>query len=209
MAEDKDSKTEDPTSKRLSKARSDGNIPVSQEVKSVAMLLAALIMVGVLAPWVARGLTNYMRMFNERPESMPVDVATFRTFVVGILVNVGYLMAFPMFVLVVAAFAGSMGQVGLVYTPKKIGFKLSNLSPISGFNRMFSMTSVVVAGKGIAKMITVGLLIGLLVVPTMSHPDKLIGQSILATLAELHRVIVIILFLVVRVMVALATADFV
>ena len=48
--------------------------------------------------------------------------------------------------------------------------------------------------KGIAKMLIVGMLIAFLVVPTMSHPDKLIGQAIPETLAELHRLIVMILF---------------
>ena len=209
MAEDKDAKTEDPTSKRMGKAWDEGNIPVSQEVKSVVMLIAALIVVALLAPWVARDLTTYMRAFIERPETMPVDIETFQTFVLGIVLKVGILLAFPMFVLLVAAFAGTIGQVGLVYTPKKIAFKLNNISPLAGLQRLFSTTSLIEAGKGIAKMLIVGGLIGFLVVPTMSHPDKLIDQNIHATLEELHRLIVMILFLVVLVMVALASADYI
>lgn len=207
MAEDKDSKTEEPTSKRMGKAWSEGNIPVSQEVKSVAMLISALIVVGVLAPWFTKQLMIYLRTFLERPESMHIDIETFQAWVIGVVFKVATLMAFPMFVLVVAAFMGALGQIGLVYTPKKIEPKLSNLSPISGFKRMFSTTSLIEAGKGIAKMLIVGMLIAFLVVPTMSHPNKLIGQAIPETLAELHRLIVMILFLVVLVMVTLAAAD--
>src|SRR4051812_18547753 len=133
MAEDKDAKTEDPTSKRMGKAWSDGNIPVSQEVKSVAMLLGALIVVGILVPWVMRGLTVYLRTFLERPETMAVDIETFQTFVIDILIKIGILLAFPALVLVIAALAGTLGQVGLVYTPKKLAFNLSNISPLAGF----------------------------------------------------------------------------
>ncbi len=208
MAEDKDSKTEEPTSKRMGKAWSEGNIPVSQEIKSAVMLLGALIVVGILVPWVARGLMTYLRAFIERPESMSMNVEGFREFVLGVVLNIGILLALPTLVLVIAAFAGTLGQIGLVYTPKKIGFNLTNISPIAGFARMFSMTSVIEAAKGIAKMLIVGLLIGFVVVPTMSHPDQLIGQDLPATLAELHRLIVMILFLVVLVMVALAAADY-
>ena len=208
MAEDKDAKTEDPTSKRMGKAWGAGNIPISQEVKSAAMLLGALIVVGILAPWVARDLTVYLRTFLERPETIALDIETFRSFVVGVVTKVALLLAFPVFVLLIAAFAGTIGQIGLVYTPKKIGLNLSNISPISGFGRLFSTTSLIEAAKGIAKMLTVGLLIGFIVVPTMSHPDQLIGQDIPATLAELHRLTVMILFLVVLVMVALAAADY-
>jgi len=209
MAEDKDSKTEEPTSKRMGKAWDDGNIPISQEVKSVAMLLGALIVVAILAPIMMRDLMIYLRTFIERPESMSLNVETFQTFTMSVLLKIGLVMAFPMAVLVVAAFAGTMGQVGLVYTPKKIGMKLSNISPIAGFKRMFSVTSLVEAGKGIAKLLIVGLLIGFVIIPTMSHPDKLIGQDIPATLAELHRLIVMILFLVVLIMVSLASADYI
>jgi flagellar biosynthetic protein FlhB len=209
MAEDKDSKTEEPTSKRMGKAWSEGNIPVSQEVKSVAMLLGGLIVVAILAPWVARDMTSYMRTFLEHPESMPVDVETFQTFVLGVVLKIAIFLAFPMFVLVVAAFLGTWGQIGFVYTPKKIEPKLTNISPISGFRRLFSTTSLVEAGKGILKMAIVGGLIGFLVLPAMSHPDKLIDQSLEATLGELHRLIVMILLLVVLVMVALAAADYI
>jgi len=209
MAEDKDSKTEEPTGKRLGKAHSEGNIPVSQEVKSVAMLFGALIVVAVIAPWVARDLTTFLRAFIEHPETMQVDVESFRNAFVSTIWRIAVLLAFPVMVLIIAAFVGTVGQIGLVYTPKKIAFKLSNISPIAGFKRLFSMTSLVEAGKGILKMIIVGALIGLLVVPTMSHPDKMIGQDIMATLAELHRLIVMILFLVVLVMSALAAADYV
>ena len=55
-------------------------------------------------------------------------------------------------VLVIAAFAGTLGQIGLVFTPKKIAFNLSNINPISGFSRLFSSTSLIEAGKGVAKM---------------------------------------------------------
>jgi flagellar biosynthetic protein FlhB len=140
---------------------------------------------------------------------MPVDVETFQTFVLGVVLKIAIFLAFPMFVLVVAAFLGTWGQIGFVYTPKKIEPKLTNISPISGFRRLFSTTSLVEAGKGILKMAIVGGLIGFLVLPAMSHPDKLIDQSLEATLGELHRLIVMILLLVVLVMVALAAADYI
>ncbi len=210
MAEDKDAKTEEPTGKRLGKAKSEGNIPISQEVRSVAILMGALIVVGILAPGFARDLSSFLRTFLERPETMHLgDVESFRTWFLGVILRLAMLLAFPMFVLIVAAFLGTTSQIGLVYTPKRIGFNLSNISPLAGIKRMFSLTSLVEAGKGILKMIIVGGLIGLLVVPMMSHPDKLIGQDLQTTLAELHKLIVMILFLVVMTMVALAAADFV
>lgn len=209
MAEDKDAKTEEPTAKRLGKARDDGNIPVSQEVKSVSMLIGALIVVGILGPWVATDLSTYLRTFLERPESISLDSDSIGVLFIQILWRVGALLAFPVLVLVIAAFVGTMGQVGLAYTPKKLAMKLENISPLAGLRRLFSMQSLVEAGKGIIKMIVVGGLIALLIVPTLDSPDWLMGQDLSATVKDIHQLIVMILFLVVLVMGALAAFDYV
>ena len=208
MSEDKDSKTEQPTGKRLAKAAQDGNIPVSQEVKSAAMLMAALIVVGVIAPWVANNLTMFLRSFIEHPDSMRLDVDSLRTMFTSTIWRVAVLMAFPMMVMVIAAVAGTLGQVGFVYTPKKMAFNLGNMSPIAGFKRMFSTTALVEAGKGVVKMIIVGTMVAFLVVPAMNHPDKVIDQDLRVTLQEIHHLIVMVLMLTVLVMSALAAADY-
>jgi len=209
MAEDKDAKTEEPTSKRLGKARSEGNIPVSQEIKSVSMLIGALVVVGVLGPWVASDLTMYLRTFLERPETISLDNDSVGPLFLQIIWRVGVVLAFPVFVLVIAAFLGTLGQVGLVYTPKKIEPKLENISPIAGFRRLFSLTSLVEAGKSIVKIVVVSVLVGALIVPTLDSPDWLMGQDLAATLKDIHQLIVMILFLVVLLMGALAAADYI
>ena len=50
MPEQSAQKTEQPTSRRLSKARSKGQVPQSQELTSVVTLLVLVAMVAVLAP---------------------------------------------------------------------------------------------------------------------------------------------------------------
>src|SRR3954467_1513015 len=122
MSEDKDAKTEQPTGKRLGKAKSEGNIPVSQEVKSAAMLLGALIVVGVLTPWLGRNMLIFLRAFLERPETMAVDIASLRTLLLSTLWRLGGMLAFPVFVLTIAGLAVTIVQIGFVYTPKKLAF---------------------------------------------------------------------------------------
>ena len=210
MAEDdKDAKTEEPTGKRLSKAREEGNIPVSQEVKSATMLLGALIVVGVLLPWVAKSLTEFLRSFIARPETMAVDLDSLRTLFAQTIWRVAVLLAFPMLVLVIAALSGTIGQVGFVYTPKKLEFNLGQLNPFAGAKRLFSTQSLVEMGKGLVKMIVVSVLVGIMVIPSMSHPDKMIGQELNVTLNELHHIIVMVLFITVLVMVVMAAADYI
>lgn len=209
MSEDKDAKTEEPTAKRLGKAREEGNIPVSQEVKSVAMLVGVLIVVGILGPWVARDMSQYLRMFLERPESISLDNDSAGPLFIQILWRIGVLLAFPVFVLVIAAFIGTMAQVGFVYTPKKIEPKMENISPIAGFRRLMSLQSLIEAGKAVVKIVLISAMVGLLIVPTIESPDWLMGQDVQTTLRDIHHLMVMILFLVVLVMGALAAADYV
>ncbi|MCR6632643.1 MAG: EscU/YscU/HrcU family type III secretion system export apparatus switch protein [Magnetospirillum sp.] len=60
MAEESEDKTEAPTGKKLSTAREEGNIAQSAEAKILASLITALILVGMLAPMVARKLQAVM-----------------------------------------------------------------------------------------------------------------------------------------------------
>ncbi|MGE3332991.1 MAG: flagellar biosynthesis protein FlhB [Rhodospirillaceae bacterium] len=209
MSEDKDAKTEEPTSKRLGKAREEGNIPVSQEVKSVSMLVGVLIVVGILGPWVANDMSQYLRTFLERPESFSLDNDSTGPLFLQILWRVGVLLAFPVFVLMIAAFIGTMVQVGFVYTPKKISPKMENISPIAGFRRLMSLQSVIEAGKAIIKIVVISAMVALLIVPAIESPDWLMGQDVRATLKDIHQLMVMILFLVVLVMGALAAADYI
>ena len=48
MAEDKESRTEEATDKRLNDARGDGNVPMSREATNFSYLLAALLVIAVL-----------------------------------------------------------------------------------------------------------------------------------------------------------------
>ena len=207
MAEDKDSKTEQPTGKRLSKARSDGDVPLSQEVKSVGMLTAGLVVIGLLAPMVATDLRGFLSVFLSQPDQIAVDPESIRNVFAGIIGQVALILAFPLAIFLLAAVIFNIIQTGFVFTPKKMRPKLSSLSPIAGFKRLFSVNSLVEAGKGILKMLLVGSLVGVFIVPTLSHPDKLVDQGIVATMHEIHEKIVLILFLVVLIMAVVAVLD--
>jgi len=95
VAEDKDSKTEEPTSKRLGKARNEGDVPQSQEVKSFAMLLAGLIVIGTMAPSVASQLAEFLTTFLERPHTIFLEVDNMASFVVNVALNVAVILALP------------------------------------------------------------------------------------------------------------------
>jgi flagellar biosynthetic protein FlhB len=207
MSEDKDAKTEQPTGKRLGKAREEGNVPMSQEVKSFAMLLAGLIVVGTLAPWVAKELAVQLRPFLERPETMKVDMDSLRNLFAQVIWHVAILLAFPMFIFAGAAVAATVGQVGFTVSAGKLKFNLSAINPIAGFKQLFSLSSLVEAGKGLVKIFVIGGAVWMLIIPSLHHPDQIIDQDIRVTMKQIHWLIVMILMVVVLIMAVLASGD--
>ncbi len=207
MAEDKDSKTEEPTAKRLGKARSEGDVPQSQEVKSFAMLLAGLVVFGTMAPWIASDLAQYLSAFLERPHTIPFEQEGIRLMVVEVAKTVAFLLALPMATFIAAAIISGIALNGLLWTPKKLQPNLSQLNPIQGAKRFFSSQTLVEAAKGVAKIIIVGVLVAFLIVPMFRHPDQVVDQELIITLSEIHWLIILVLFLVVLIMAIIAIAD--
>lgn len=207
MAEDKDSKTEEPTSKRLGKARTDGDVPQSQEVKSFAMLLAGMIVMATMAPWIASELADYLKIFLSRPHTINLSGDGFRNLVVEVALTVAGILALPMVLFVLAAFIPAIAVNGFLWTPSKMAPKLSTISPLAGIKRMFSSQSAVEAAKGIVKIIVVGVIIAFVVIPLFRHPDQLVDRDLILTLGELQWLLVLILFIVVIIMAIIAAAD--
>ncbi len=208
MAEDKDSKTEQPTATKLNKAKKEGDIPRSQEVSSVGMLIAGLVVVALIGPSLALELREYLSGFLANPHQMEFSPEAVRSLFAGTIADVAMILAFPLSIFFAAALITNIGQVGLNFTTKQLQPKLSKLSIMSGIKKIFSSRSLLEAGKGVVKMLVVGALIGLFIIPSMSHPDKIADQSIIATLLEFHEKTVLILFLVILIMVAVAIIDF-
>ena len=209
MAEDKDSKTEEPTEKRLGKARGEGDVPVSQEVKSVAMLFGGLIVVGTMAGMIMTNMSVILGRIFERIHMITFDNDENRVRVLMMeeLADIGWTLLLPIAVLIALALAGTLGQNGLLFTPKKMQPKLSNINPINGVKRMFGTQAIVEFTKGLLKVLVVGAVVAFIVIPQFTDPSLIMDQSVEATLQQIQEMIVLILVVVVLVLGAIAYFD--
>ncbi|GEO80294.1 flagellar biosynthesis protein FlhB [Pararhodospirillum oryzae] len=205
--EDKDSKTEDPTSRRLGQAREDGNVPQSIEVKNFAMLGGALVMVAALAPWMADGVVQNIRPYLERPHAMTVDIDGLQEIGVGLVLGIGRYLIVPSFLFVVLALVAALGQFGLLWAPKKLTPDFKKINPISGFARLFSLRSLVEGAKGIFKVAIVSALVWVLLSPHLRAPEAMMDQDILVTMHDLYDLLVLLLWAVCIVVAVIAAAD--
>jgi flagellar biosynthesis protein FlhB len=208
MADDDASKTEDPTAKKLSKARSEGQVAQSQEIKSWVLLMGSALLLFMLAPSIASDLRDLSRGFIEHPHAIPMDQEGLRSVFADVLIKGGLIMM-PVFgLLFFLAIVANVGQMGFVYSPKKMAPKMSNLSLKKGFKKMFSMKSIVEFVKGMVKLSLVGIVAFGLTLPLLDDITLIPDMDLLDSLDRIHALAVQLVLGTVAVMTVIALLDF-
>lgn len=209
MADEDDSqKTEDPTAKKLSNARSKGQVASSQEVKSWFVLMAGAGGLIFMSPFVANEIRLISTPFIEQAHVYAFDFEALRASLVGMIIDIGLATA-PFFALIlIFAFGGNILQFGLLVAPEKIKPDPSKLSLIKGVQRMFSLRSIVEFTKGIMKLIVIAGLTMFLTIPMLEDVELLPAFSMGAILDRVQELVVVISIATVGVMMAIAALDF-
>lgn len=149
---DSDSKTEEPTGKRLGDARNKGQVANSREVGTAFLLLGAsgLFYFQGAALWSA--LQGKLRFFLAGGITDDITAEGISVMMTGILTGLLVDLA-PFFIVFIAtALFASMLQHGFMFTLEPLIPKLSKLNPIAGFKRLFSTRSLVELVKSVLKM---------------------------------------------------------
>ncbi|GAB6054223.1 flagellar biosynthesis protein FlhB [Magnetospira thiophila] len=209
MAEDDSDKTEEPTDRKLSRAREEGQSATSQEVKSWGILAAGTLLLMTVAPAMFVNLREVLRKFIEAPDKIPTDFQQlYLIMVLSAQEVVG--AVWPMFlILVLVALAVNLGQTGLMWAPKKIMPKLNNISPIAGFKRLFSVKAVVELLKGILKMVIVTFVTTIVVTPILMDMEIIPALSFQELMLRLEDLALTMLGATVIVTSVIAVLDYI
>lgn len=160
MAEDTDpdSRTEDPTAKRLEDARRRGDVAKSPDLPQWASISAAAAVVVLAGGWLSHNLADALTPFVAHPDAFVLEndgaVQVMR-------MAVGAAMPPLLLVMLSAGLAGVAGnvlQTGLLWAPDKIKPDLSKLSPTSGLSRMFGLDGMVNFLKSVLKVAVVAVI---------------------------------------------------
>jgi len=209
MADEDDSqKTEDPTARKLSKAREEGQVAQSMEIKNWAILLAGTVAVIFMIPGIMDDVGRIGRRFIWEAGTTPVDFEHLRLLTSNILTDILLILGLFFGLLMIVAFISNVGQFGFLASVKKITPKASKISPISGFKRVFGSQAVVEFVKGIAKLSMVALVSFGLSIPLLSDIDILPDVSFREMLERMHDLVIIMAIATVGVMTAIAALDF-
>jgi flagellar biosynthetic protein FlhB len=184
-------KTEEPTQKKLDKAREDGQVPRSKELTTSAVVLlgsGGLIFFGGAIANVLLGIAS--SSFTVSREEM-FDTRALFEYLTNSL-NAAFMVLMPLFVvLAAAAVAGPVALGGWNFSVKSLQPKFDKIDPIAGTKRMFSMRSLVELVKSIGKVLVVG---GVAFFLLQHYWDELLMLSSLPPIEAMYRSIELSLY---------------
>lgn len=206
--QDDSQKTEDPTPKRLEDARKKGEVARSQEINHWFVILGFALILGIMAPWMVNQIGLALLPFIERPHDIMVASSTAQTLLYNTVLDIALVLALPFCLMIILALASGFMQFGLVFSFESLKPKLSKLSPISGFKKIFGSQALMEFLKGTFKIVLIGVIIAMVIWPESQkiiNLSDLEPQEILVFLqAESLRILVAVL----AVMTVIAAADF-
>jgi flagellar biosynthesis protein FlhB len=159
MSDDKDSKTELPSEKRLSEAFEKGQFAKSAELQVVATLTAMFGVIGFFLAASTRDLTSLATSLWSDLNTAPLQSGAL-PLQLGECAKVFSKVIMPVIVSVVLATLLMGGfQSGFRMSPNAVGFKPENLDFTKGFGRVFSKSAFVRSGVDILKLVSIGLVL--------------------------------------------------
>jgi flagellar biosynthetic protein FlhB len=179
--EDKDSKTQEPSARKLAQAREEGQVAKSTEVASLAALTAASLVILLNGGAISRTIADQLVPFLAHPDSIDVSgVGALNVFHAAILAAAP--VALVLLAALVAGVVGNVAQTGFLFTPKRLAPDITKLNPISGLGRMFGLDGMVNFLKTLAKFIVMSTVIGFQLGPKLMTFKGLAGLDLAATL---------------------------
>lgn len=209
MADEQDSgqQTEEPSARKLQRARQRGQVAQSREVNTWFMLMAGTGIVLFIAPAAATHIATTLRAFFSLDHFLTPAGINWSA-VEATLNQISFVLLVPMLVVVFAAVAGTVLQVGLVFATEKLGFDLSRISPLGGFKRLFSFRSGIEFFKSLAKVGTVAAVAGWMAFPAFDQLARMTREPVEVLPHEIYQFILKLLFGVLGVVTVLALFDY-
>ena len=206
--QDESSKTEEASERKLERAREEGNVPLSMEVKSWFMLFAALMMLWGLAPFVMERTTAIAFKFIERPAELPVDPLGLRDLLRETSFELFVTLLLPLSLFLVLAAASALVQIGFLYAPKRMEIKWERINLFANAKEFITKAKIVDMLKGIFKITAVGYAGWLIVKPRILDILNTSSFDVASILALVYKLLLLILLTMVMIIFVIAFADY-
>jgi len=152
MAEEsQDDKTEEPTARRLEKAKEDGQVLRSQDMTIAAVTVTVIAAMYLGGFWMGPRFVDTFTEALTIPSNYAFE-ANLALNRLSILALDSFVTVIPVFVLAIVAAIGSATALGgFVFSAKAFAPKASKLNPIKGMSRIFGLKALVELSKALLK----------------------------------------------------------
>lgn len=206
--EDEASKTEEPSERKISKAKEEGDVAVSQDAKSFLMLLGMLFVIWLLLPLMMKWFYASSIGFLENATSVEVTPQNFQKLLIAAAFGLFKIMGFPFVIFISLGVLASIAQTGFIYAPKKLEPKWDKLNIFSAMANFINMKKIIDALKGIIKITVISFIALLVVKPYLGKVELMPSMETMAILKFIHKIVVLLLFTVVIAVLVIALADY-
>lgn len=206
--EDEASKTEEPSERKISKAKEEGDVAISQDAKSFIMLVGMLFVVWLFIPVMFKWIGQMGRSFIERAGSTHVDAGNFVVLFEQGIFALFKTMAIPFAVFMVLGVLASLSQTGFIYAPKKLEPNWNKLNVFAALPNFINKQKIVESFKGIVKIAVVSVLAYFVLKPYLFKSELLPTMATYGILDFIHREVVLLLFTVTIAVLIIAAGDY-
>jgi flagellar biosynthetic protein FlhB len=206
--EDKDSKTEDPTQKRLDDAIDKGDVAKSQEVNTWFVIAGSTLLLSSFSGSIGAGIENPMRNLLMNAHQIRVDgpgLIQLASNIEGMLIAV---LGIPLLLLLVAGVASNLVQHRLVWSTEPLIPKFSKISPMAGAARLFGKQAGANFLKGIFKVVALGTVMVLVLWPERHRVDAMVRFDPIAIMGVTKTISTQLMGTVVAMLAVVATLDY-
>ncbi len=210
VAEDDDdaSKTEDPSQRKLEKAKEEGNTAMSQEAKTFIMMLGMIFVVWFVFPMMFRWFYALSVKFIQSPAQMNVDERSLRLLASQTSFGVIKILAIPFAVFIILGVFACISQTGFIFAPDKILPKWDKLNIFKAMTEFITMKKVVESLKGILKISAVAFVSIKVITPYIDDVTLMPSMEISAILSLIHKIVLMLIFTVAIAVLLIAALDF-
>jgi flagellar biosynthetic protein FlhB len=207
--QDEDSKTEEPSQKKLQEALERGQVINSKEVTSFFMIFGSGLFLIWILPFSVKKFITSLKLLIENSGQIDINLKQM-AFIMNLSAKNALAFLGPLlFIVVILPIFSSFAQQGqFVFSPSQITPKLSRISLQSGLARLFSFKSFLEMLKGLLKISIIGFFIYLIIKSDIKALTLYQDLSVTQILDKIGNITKHVLIFIIIVMAAIAGLDY-
>lgn len=170
MSDSSAERTEQPTARRLQKAREEGRVARSVDLPAAAVTVVSMIVLSLAGAWFVTGLAALLKgALSWDRTTLNTPHAMLHAAADQLMAGFGYALPIMLVTLAVALLSSTMTG-GFLFSVKAVMPQFQKLDPMAGLKRIFGTHALIELAKAMLKF---GLVGGVLIWVLMSHVQEL------------------------------------